>query len=69
MPCWGRTNTLSWATTVPLSEDSRTWAEERFVSRKSLVGKPFVVIFPPREISLGGWRIQVPDLARMRYIR
>jgi signal peptidase I len=53
----------------PVSEDSRTWTEERLVSRKSLVGKPFVVIFPAREVSLGEWSIQVPDPARMRYIR
>jgi signal peptidase I len=53
----------------PISEDSRTWTEDRFVSLKSLVGKPFLVIFPFCEISLGGWRIQVPDLARIRYIR
>ena len=53
----------------PVSEDSRTWTEDRFVSSKSLVGKPFVVIFPSCEISLGGWHIQVPDLARIRYIR
>lgn len=53
----------------PVSEDSRTWTEDRFVSLKSMVGKPFVVIFPSCEISLGGWRIQVPDLSRIRYIR
>jgi signal peptidase I len=53
----------------PVSEDSRTWTEDRFVSPKSLVGKPFVVIFSARDIPLGGWRIQVPDLTRIRYIR
>ena len=53
----------------PVSEDSRTWTEDRFVGHKSLVGKPFVVIFPSCEISLGGWHIQVPDLTRIRYIR
>lgn len=53
----------------PISEDSRTWTEERYVSGKSLVGKPFIVILPSCEISLGGWHFQVPDLARMRYIR
>jgi signal peptidase I len=53
----------------PISEDSRTWTGDRFVSHKSLMGKPFVVIFPAREISLGGWRIQVPNLTRIRYIR
>jgi signal peptidase I len=53
----------------PISEDSRTWKDDRFVSVKSLVGKPFVVIFPAHGISLGGWKIQVPDLTRIRYIR
>ena len=53
----------------PISEDSRTWTQDRFVSHESLVGKPFVVIYPSCEVSLGGWRIQVPDLSRIRYIR
>ena len=53
----------------PVSEDSRTWTKDRFVSLKSLVGKPFVVILPSCEFSLGGWRIHVPDITRMRYIR
>jgi signal peptidase I len=53
----------------PISEDSRTWRENRFVGHGSLVGRPFVVIDPTSEISLFGWHIQVPDLARIRYIR
>jgi signal peptidase I len=53
----------------PISEDSRTWTENRFVDHNSLVGKPFVVIYPACEISLGRWHIQVPDLLRIRYIR
>jgi len=53
----------------PISEDSRTWPEDRFVGLKSFEGKPFVVIYPSCEIILGGWNIQVPDLARIRYIR
>ncbi len=53
----------------PVSEDSRTWTADRFVSLKSLVGKPFLVVFATCEISLGDWRIQVPDLTRIRYIR
>lgn len=53
----------------PVSDDSRTWSNNRFISLNSLLGKPFVVIFPSCEISLGGWRIQVPDLNRIRYIR
>ena len=53
----------------PISEDSRTWTKDRFVSLKSLVGKPFLVVFPSCGISVGEWSIQVPDLARIRYIR
>lgn len=53
----------------PISEDSRTWTGDRFVSLNSFVGKPFVVIYPSREIFLGGGSIQVPDLGRIRYIR
>ena len=65
---WGRMNTSLWAIIAPFP-DSRSWTQDRFVSRKSLVGKPFVLIFPSCEISLAGWHIQVPDLARIRYIR
>jgi signal peptidase I len=53
----------------PISDDSRTWAENRMVRHKSLVGKPFMVIYPACGLSLGGWHIQVPDPARIRYIR
>jgi signal peptidase I len=53
----------------PVSEDCRTWAEDHSINHKSLVGKPFVVIYPACEISPLGWRIQVPDLTRIRYIR
>jgi signal peptidase I len=53
----------------PISEDSRTWRDDRFARFKSMVGKPFVVIVPSCEFSLGGWHIQVPDMARIRYIR
>ena len=53
----------------PISEDSRTWTENRMVRHKSLVGKPFMVIYPASGLALGRWHIQVPDLTRMRYIR
>ena len=53
----------------PISEDSRTWSEQRLPSHKSLAGKPFVVIYPACGFSLGRWHIQVPDLTRIRYIR
>jgi signal peptidase I len=53
----------------PISEDSRTWSDQRLPSHKSLAGKPFVVIYPSCGFSLGPWHIQVPDLTRIRYIR
>ncbi len=53
----------------PISEDSRTWTENRVVRHKSLVGKPFIVIYPACGLSLGRWQIQVPALTRIRYIR
>ena len=53
----------------PISDDSRSWSENPLVCHKSLVGKPFLVIYPACEVSLGGWHIQVPAPARIRYIR
>jgi signal peptidase I len=57
----------------PISEDSRTWGQDGrqdpMVSQKWLAGKPFLVIYPACGLSLAGWHIQVPDLARIRYIR
>ena len=53
----------------PISEDSRSWTEDPLVNSSSLAGKPFVVIYASREISLGGWPTEVPDFSRIRYIR
>jgi signal peptidase I len=53
----------------PISEDSRTWPEGPGVAAKLLVGKPLLVHFPARVVSLGPWRFQVPDPAKIRYIR
>jgi signal peptidase I len=53
----------------PISQDSRTWSENRLVAHTSLVGRPFVVVYPASGISLAGLHFQVPDLARIRYIR
>jgi signal peptidase I len=53
----------------PISEDSRTWTENRMVRHNSLLGKPFVVIYPACGLTLGRLYIQVPDLSRIRYIR
>ncbi len=53
----------------PISEDSRTWTEDRTVRHKSLLGKPFMVIYPASRLSIGPWHIQVPDPTRIRYIR
>jgi signal peptidase I len=53
----------------PISEDSRTWPGGPAVDAKFLVGKPLVVHFPARLVGVGPWRFQVPDVARIRYIR
>ncbi len=53
----------------PISEDSRTWPVGPAVAAKLLTGKPLVVHFPAREVELGGWIFQVPDPAKIRYIR
>ena len=53
----------------PISDDSRTWAEPAAVSDKYLIGKPLAIILPVRYVRWGPWHFQVPDLARIRYIR
>jgi len=53
----------------PISEDSRSWPEGPAVDAKSLIGKPLVVLYPTRHIELFGWSFQVPDPAKIRYIR
>lgn len=53
----------------PVSEDSRTWPGGPGVPARLLVGKPLLVVFPARPMSLGGWKFQVPDPAKIRYIR
>ncbi len=53
----------------PVSQDSRVWAEGPAVDAKLLLGKPFLVHFPPRLVRIGPWKFQVPDPAKIRYIR
>lgn len=53
----------------PISEDSRTWPGGPGVPAKLLIGKPLVVHFPARRIDWGPWHFQVPDPAKIRYIR
>jgi signal peptidase I len=53
----------------PISEDSRTWPAGPAVAADLLVGKPFLVHFPARRLEAGAWHFQVPDPARIRYIR
>jgi signal peptidase I len=53
----------------PISEDSRTWPGGPAVDANLLVGKPLVVHFPAKLLEVGRWRFQVPDPARIRYIR
>jgi len=53
----------------PISEDSRTWPDGPAVPLNLLLGKPLLVHFPARRIAVGPWHFQVPDPARIRYIR
>jgi hypothetical protein len=53
----------------PVSQDSRTWALGLGVSAHLLVGRPLLVHLPLRGIVVGRWTFQVPDMARIRYIR
>jgi signal peptidase I len=52
-----------------VSIDSRCWTEGAGVATSLLVGKPLMVHFPSRGIMIGRRHFQVPDLARIRYIR
>lgn len=53
----------------PISDDSRTWPQGPALSGGLLVGRPLLVHFPAGEAYFGGRRFQVPDLAKIRYIR
>jgi signal peptidase I len=53
----------------PLSEDSRTWPSGPGVPASLLIGKPLLVHFPACRVDLGRWHFQVPNPARIRYIR
>jgi signal peptidase I len=53
----------------PISDDSRTWPQGPCVPAKLLFGKPLLVHFPARQVDLWGWRFQLPDLSKIRYIR
>ena len=53
----------------PISADSRTWPQGAAVPAELVLGKPFLVHFPARQIELGRWHFQVPDPAGIRYIR
>jgi len=53
----------------PVSQDSRIWGCGPAVSADLLMGKPVVVHFPAFTVRLGGWEFQVPDPAKIRYIR
>jgi signal peptidase I len=52
----------------PISDDSRTWPGGPAVPDKLLFGRPFLVHFPARQVSLWGRSVQLPDLSRIRYI-
>lgn len=53
----------------PISDDSRTWPNGPVVPQNLLIGKPLLVHFPAFRVDLGRWHFQVPNPARIRYIR
>jgi signal peptidase I len=53
----------------PASDDSRSWPCGPGVQGQLLVGKPLAVYFPIHPVRWLGWRFQLPDLSRIRYIR
>jgi signal peptidase I len=53
----------------PVSSDSRMWHAAARVDRSLLVGRAFFVHQPSRASTVAGWPIQVPDFAKIRYIR
>jgi signal peptidase I len=52
-----------------IAEDSRTWPERSPVVANLLIGKPLMILFPAKSMSIGVWQLQVPDLSRIGYIR
>jgi signal peptidase I len=52
-----------------ISEDSRTWPGRPAVVDNLLIGKPSMILFPAKSISIGPWQFQVPDPRRIGYIR
>jgi signal peptidase I len=53
----------------PVSIDSRNWPAPPGVPAKLLLGKPLLILSAWQEASLLGRSFQVPDPARIRYIR
>jgi signal peptidase I len=53
----------------PVSEDSRTWPNGGAIDAKFLVGKPLAAIPSVQLTPWGDWHFQVPNPARIRYIR
>lgn len=53
----------------PISVDSRIWTNGGGVSANSLIGKPLAAISPLDFTLWWGWRFQVPNLRRIRYIQ
>lgn len=52
-----------------ISDDSRLWGLDAGVHDYLFMGKPILVHFPPRKIRVGNFKIQVPDLTKIRYIQ
>jgi len=52
-----------------IAEDSRTWPVSSPVIDNLLIGKPLMILFPAKSVTIGNWQFQVPDPRRIGYIR
>jgi len=56
-------------TNCPISDDSRFWNAGPALPERFLVGRPFAVHFPAKQVELGKLLFQVPAAGKIRYIR
>jgi signal peptidase I len=52
-----------------VSDDSRSWSAGPGVGRAAFYGRPLAVFFPTRQVTIFGWRVQLPNPGGIRYIR
>jgi signal peptidase I len=52
-----------------IAEDRRTWPASSPVIDNLLIGKPLMILFPAKSVTIGNWQFQVPDPRRIGYIR